>query len=298
MNGVRKSLLALLTQLSGVLLAMIVTVVLTSCSPTVNFKQNEVRPEEKIGVFAVRFQTSAVNDKLASVTTQASVNNSEAIRQKLAENPSEIMVMKAFMNAFPSRTHANVIPVLKTQVVPGKDRANFPDLVMTGKNIGLDYFVLLTVRQGLLTTGYQFKEQWKPILTVEAKMIRVTDEKIMFSRKVDVEAKPFDKYLDPMSSGKGLEKLFANLSRSAVIDLMSAVGPVVREVPQHEKITHQKLQSYTHIRAMARKNNCAINGELRVVKAIDKVVYHVPCRDITLTYACESESENSHCWLQ
>jgi len=277
---------------------VLLAIVLGACGTSVRFNQNEIRTGEKIGVYAVRTKSAEIADDLGSITTEASINNSEPIRRKLNENPGEIMVLKAFMNAFPARTNANVVPVLKSQVIADKKNQELPDVTETSKSLGLDYFVLLQARQRLLTTGYHFREQWKPKLEVVAQMIRVSDGKVLLLQKTDVEAKPFDKYMDPMSSGKGLDDLFANLSRAAVIELMVAVGPVIREVPSEERLAHQKLHNYSHIRTLARKNNCIISGELSVEKTAYNVIYHVPCRDITLSYACESESETSRCWLQ
>lgn len=281
------------------LLVIVFMLSLTACASVQKLQRDNVKAGEKIGVYAMRVKSDIAYVELGMVAPKATVKNAQGIRKTFNSIAGEILVLRAFMNAFPPRIQATVVPVLKNQMAWSDDNARLnPDIIATGKKLGLDYFVLLSVGQHLKTTGYRFQEQWRPELHVTVNMVRIRDGKTVMSNKVRVEGMPFDKYMDDMSSGKGLDKVFANLSRNVVIGLMPAVGPVIREIPPEERLAHQRLQSYGRIRTLAHKNNCVISGDLWMEKTTENIVYHVPCRDITLTYACESEKENSRCWLQ
>ena len=279
---------------------IVVTAVMTAvgCSSTIKFPQQNITQQEKLGVIAVNASDQNTADNQTTLVTLANRKDTKKIREKLKNVPTDKMVFKAFMQSFPSRTQATVTPILSNQVKKASGPDDDLDVVATGKNLNLVYVIVLKVKSNLRTTGYLYKEQWEPELELIAQMIRVRDGKLLMAETVDASDKPFDKYRVSSSVKEKLSRLYSNLAMHAVNDLSKKIGPVVRKVPANEKLLHQKIYSYSHIRTLANKNHCIIEGELRMEKTEENVLYHVPCSDITLTYACDSEKDSSRCWLQ
>jgi len=277
---------------------LVIVVTASACSSAAKYPHDEVRSDQKMGVYAI-FEDSLDDNKTRDeLITKASRNATLDIQKKLSLLPVDKTVLKYFMQSFPARTRAQVIPIRDSQISKVSHSKGAFDVINTGKNLSLDYVMLLHLKRHLKSTGYHFHEQWGPELKVTAELIRITDGKTLMLESVDASDKPFDKFQDSPALNKSLDSSFSNLASITVNQLSEKVGPVVRSIPDSEKQTHQKIYNFGHIRSMASRDNCVISGELIMEKSEKLVTYQVPCRDITLTYACDSESESSHCWLQ
>jgi len=277
---------------------LIVVVSANGCSSTAKYPHAQINSGQKIGVYAVFKDQITANTLGNDFVTLASRNTTADIQEKLSLLPIDKTVMKYFMQSFPARTQAQVVPILDNQIKPENAQADSFDSVVTGRSLSLDYVLVLELKRILKTTGYLYQEKWKPELVVTAKMVRVADGQLVMHETAEASEKPFDKFLGWRALNKSLSASFTNLSLATVNQLADNVGPVVRKVPESERLVHRKIYDFGHIRSMASRDNCVISGKLTMEKRGELVTYLVPCRDITLTYACDNESESSRCWLQ
>ncbi len=281
-----------------VLFLVVSNIAVSGCSSTASYPHNILDRNQVVGVYAYADDRFLESSPLTSVMTLASENYLSDIRNRLASMSTDKTVLKYFLQSFPSRTSARVLPIRDSQIVLRESPEKDLDLLATGKRLSLDYVMALKVKRSLKTTGYLYQELWKPQLAVNIVMTRIADGKVLLNDVAYADGKPFDKYLDTRALDKTLESSFSSLASGAVNKLSEKVGPPIRIVSEKEKLVHQKIHDYDHIRALAGRDNCIINGDLKISKTESLVTYQVPCRDITLTYACDSESEASRCWLQ
>ena len=277
---------------------IVLSIAASGCGSTAKYPHKLVDKNQKLGVYAYLEDRSLEVNQLSTLMTLAGRNYMADIRQRLSLLPTHKTVVKYFLQSFPSRTSAKVTPILDSQAVFLNNSDKELDVLATGKGLSLDHVLLLKVKRNLKTTGYLNQEQWRPQLGLEIELVRVADGKVLLHDSASADGKAFDKYLDTRALDKTLESSFASSALTAVNELSERVGPPVRKISEKEKIIHQKIYDYNHIRSMASKNNCVISGDLKVAKTQSLVTYQVPCRDITLTYACDDESEASRCWLQ
>lgn len=283
---------------SILLLIIIIWVTSSGCGSTTKYPHSLIHTKQKIGVYSYLEDQIFASNQLTSLMTVASQNYSADVQQKMSALSTHKTVLKYFLQSFPARTSAGVVPILDSKIVKSNEGENNIDVLATGKNLSLDYVITLRVSRSLKSSGYHYQEQWRPRMVLAIEMIQVSDGKVLLHDSVDAEGKTFDKYLDSRVLNKTLELSLSSLASQTVNQLSDKVGPPVRKISENEKRVHQKIYDYSHIRSMANKNNCVISGDLKVAKIESLVTYQVPCRDITLTYACDDESEASHCWLQ
>lgn len=265
---------------SSLLVAVCVTTL--GCATATKYPHEQVSLNQKIGVYAHWFDES----------------KDTKIKERLQSLAVHKLVLKSVMQSYPSRTNATVQPILGYQAIFSDDRQKKLDVVRTGKALSLDYVMILKTKSQLKTTGYHFQEKWRPELQVTTYMIRVKDGQNVMQQKISLNEKPFMKYMSPTEEGEALNRAYGTLASRAAETFSETVGPVIRTIPEKEKMIQEKIYAFGHIRTLAHKNNCIISGDLTKETTDTNVIYHVPCRDITLTYACETESDSSRCWLQ
>lgn len=281
-----------------VLLLINISVTASGCGSTAKYPHSVILENQRIGVYSYLEDQILSTSQLTSLMTLASQNYSADVQERMFALPTHKTVLKYFLQSFPARTSARVTPILESRTIKSSAPEKNIDVLATGKSLSLDYVITLRVSRSLKTTGYHYKEQWRPRLVLAIEMTRISDGRILLRDSVNAEGKAFDKYLDSRALNKTLELSLSSLASHAVNGISEKVGPPVRKISENEKRVHQKIYDYSHIRSMASKNNCIITGDLKVAKTESLVTYQVPCRDITLTYACDDESEASHCWLQ
>lgn len=281
---------------SSLLLAVLSA--LAGCGTTLSYPHEQITTSQKIGVYAHVADPDTGVMFANTLLESLQETDQQGASGKLQAMAVHKLVLKEIMKFFPSRTHASVAPVLSDQAKFADQARNKFDPVATGKSLSLDYIMTLEVVGQLLTTGYIYQEQWRPEIKVNAVMIRVKDGQQIMTDSVHLKEQPFLKFLNSKEQSEVLEKSYNKLAKRFAQIFSDNIGPVRRTVPKKEKMIHEKIYAFGHIRAMANKNNCVISGDLRKVTTDSNVLYHVPCRDIVLTYACDSESDNSRCWLQ
>jgi hypothetical protein len=281
-----------------VLLLIIILVAASGCASSAKYPHSLVHENQKIGVCSYLEDQIFASNQLTSLVTLASQNYHDDVQDRISTLPTHKTVLKYFLQSFPARTSAKVVPILDSRIVKTSERKGNVDVLATGRNLSLDYVITLKVSRSLKNTGYHYQEQWRPRMVLAIEMTRVSDGEVLLRDSVDAEGKAFDKYLDSRALDKALELSLSSLASQTVNGISDKIGPPIRKISENEKRTHQKIYDYSHIRLMADKNNCTISGDLKISKTENLVTYQVPCRDITLTYACDDESESSHCWLQ
>lgn len=283
--------------LSGSLFIAVLLAV-SGCATTLKYPHEQISTNQRIGVYAHRVDPAT--GVLFANTLLETIQDTDlqGANGKLKTMAVHKLVLKEVLQSFPSRTNANVLPILSGQEKFTGEINNKFDPVATGKSLSLDYVMTLKVVGQLMTTGYIYREQWRPVLKVTAELTRVKDGRQLMSDSIALNEKPFLKFLSVKEQSEVLQHSYSKMAARTAKIFADNIGPVRRTIPKSEKMIHEKIYAFSRIRAMANKDNCIISGDLRKVTTDDNVLYHVPCRDIVLTYACDSESDNSRCWLQ
>ena len=270
----------------------------SGCSTTLKYPHEQITASQRIGVYAQRVDPETgvmFASTLLESIQETDQQGASGILQTLAIHK---LVLKEVMKAYPSRTNANVSPILSGQAKFTDHINKTFDPVATGKSLSLDYVMQIDVVGQLMTTGYIYREQWRPQVKMTANLIRVKDGQNIMADSIALKEKPFLKFLNVKEQNEVLHKSYNNMATRVAHIFSDNIGPLRRTIPEKEKMIHEKIFAFSHIRAMANKDNCVISGDLRKVTTDSNVLYHVPCRDIVLTYACDSESDKSRCWLQ
>lgn len=270
----------------------------SACSTMKNFPHHEIAPNEKIGVYAYLLDPTTGATFASTLLDSSLLVEDQSTPAKLQMLSIHKLVLKEVMQSFPSRTNANVSPILSHQAKFAGQSVEKFDSIATGKSLSLGYVLTLKVIAQLITTGYVYQEQWRPEIKVMAEMIRIKDGQQVMTDSIVLQEKAFLKFLSPKEQNEVLQRSYKKLAANAAQTFSNKIGPVRRTIPKKEKMIHEKIYAFGRIRAMANKNNCVISGDLRKVTTDTSVLYHVPCRDIVLTYACDSDSDKSRCWLQ
>lgn len=268
------------------------------CGTTVKYPHKEIIMNQKLGIYAQLVDPETGVAFANSLLDKGKPDDLQEINKSLEAMAVHKQVLKAVMQTFPARTNAKVLPILSDQAkFQGSTRNKF-DPIATGRSLSLNYVMVLNVVSQLITTGHVYQEQWRPSLKVTAVLVKIKDGQKVIIDSLNLSEKPFLKYLNAKEESEVLQQSYSKLATKLAKIFSRNIGPVIRTIPEKEKMIHDKIYAFGHIRKLANKNNCVISGDLRKETTNTSVLYHVPCRDIVLTYACDSESDKSRCWLQ